>query len=202
MIELDSNKTLILVIDMQNDFLQKGAPLEVPMGRELIGDLNNFLNKSRKNNIPVVFTKQVNTEHNLGQLSRSHPLLIKEKACWKNTTGTNIHNSINISDSDIIVNKHRYDAFWGTELDNILRNLKIKNLIITGVTSSGCCLDTGRGAIKREYNVVFLHDLTGTYRYNNHGHGEYSAEDIHKAACTIVGQTIGEVCSYEDVMFC
>jgi len=50
--KLDARKTALLVIDMQNGFIEKGSPLEVPMAREQIPNIRKLVNFCRENNIP------------------------------------------------------------------------------------------------------------------------------------------------------
>ena len=56
--------------------------------------------------------------------------------------------------------KHRYSAFFGTDLDIILREWGVDTVIILGTTTENCCHATGRDAMFRNYRVVFLSDAT------------------------------------------
>lgn len=200
-LQLDPDSTAVLVIDMQNDFLLEGAPLEMEMGREFIPELSAFLDRSREAGVPVVFTRQVNSAHDFGGLGDSHTVLEEEKICWEGTEGAEIHDDLTPKPEDISITKPRYDAFWGTPMDNILRSLDVKNVVITGVSSTGCCFDTARGALKREYNVIYPPDLTGTYQYDDFGFGEKTPHELHEAVCTIVGQTTGSPVNSENLRY-
>jgi len=62
--------------------------------------------------------------------------------------------------SDTIIDKNRYSAFLGTELDSLLQNTGIEDLIITGVLTNCCCETTARDAFMRDYRVFFVADAT------------------------------------------
>ena len=55
--------------------------------------------------------------------------------------------------------KRRYDAFFGTELEMVLRSCGIETVVITGVCTEACCFSTARTAQAYEYDVAFISDL-------------------------------------------
>lgn len=61
---------------------------------------------------------------------------------------------------DIVVSKHRYSGFFQTELDDVLRGLGAKHLLVTGCTTSVCVESTVRDAMFRDYSCVVLEDCT------------------------------------------
>jgi nicotinamidase-related amidase len=61
-----------------------------------------------------------------------------------------------------VVIKHRYSAFYNTDLETVLRVQGIEQLVITGVMSNMCCESTARDAYFRDYRVFFLADATGS----------------------------------------
>jgi nicotinamidase-related amidase len=60
--------------------------------------------------------------------------------------------------ADLIVRKRRLDAFFGTDLDIVLRSAGITQLALTGFTTSGGVLATVHGACDRDYEVTVLED--------------------------------------------
>lgn len=48
-------KFALVIVDMLNDFIKKGAPLEVPLGRKVIGPIRRLLDKARHSSIPVIY---------------------------------------------------------------------------------------------------------------------------------------------------
>jgi ureidoacrylate peracid hydrolase len=59
--------------------------------------------------------------------------------------------------------KHKYDAFFETDLDAILRFHNVETLIVTGTATNVCCESTARSAFMRDYQVAFLSDANATF---------------------------------------
>jgi isochorismate hydrolase len=73
-----------------------------------------------------------------------------------------IINAISPLETDGILDKNRYSAFWDTGLDESLKSIDIEELIITGVMTNCCCETTAREAFVRDYRVFFVADATAT----------------------------------------
>lgn len=67
-----------------------------------------------------------------------------------------------------VVIKHRYSAFYNTDLETILRCLRVEDLVITGVMTNMCCESTARDAYYRDYRVFFPADGTGSINEEMH----------------------------------
>jgi len=201
-LDLDPGATAVLVVDMQNDFLESGAPIEAPMGREFVGDLARFVERCREAGAPIVFTKAVYRENgcdanSLGDLfvprSDERPLL-------EGTPGAELYGPLEPHDDDVVIQKHRFSAFYNTDLEVVLRGLGVDTLVLTGVTTENCVGTTARDAHFRDYHVVFLPDLTGTFDYPDAGFGPRSAEEIHETYCTIIAHSVGTLATPGDVL--
>jgi len=70
------------------------------------------------------------------------------------TWGWQIVDELKPHEDDIIIRKIRYDAFFGTPLDYILRSLGIRNLVITGTVANICVLHTAGSAALLGYKVI------------------------------------------------
>ena len=79
----------------------------------------------------------------------------------KDTWNTQIVSELTPQSSDIVVTKHRFSGFYGTDLDVILRGLGIKYLVFTGCTTSVCVESTLRDAMFRDYCCLLLAGLRG-----------------------------------------
>jgi ureidoacrylate peracid hydrolase len=60
----------------------------------------------------------------------------------------------------VVVSKHRFSGFFETELDEVLRGLGAKYLLVTGCTTSVCVEATVRDAMYRDYTCIVLEDCT------------------------------------------
>ena len=65
-------------------------------------------------------------------------------------------------DGEIVIKKHRYSAFYGTDLEIILRGLGVTTVVIAGVSTDNCCHATARDALFRDFRVVVLADATAS----------------------------------------
>jgi nicotinamidase-related amidase len=65
-------------------------------------------------------------------------------------------------DSEIIIHKPSYGAFYDTALETILRNLSKDTVIICGTLTNFCCGTTARQAYERGFKVIFGSDVTST----------------------------------------
>lgn len=74
-----------------------------------------------------------------------------------------IYDEIERQEDDIVVVKRVFSAFFGTDLDLILRISEIDTMIIAGLAAHSSCEATARDARHRNYRVIFLSDGTATY---------------------------------------
>lgn len=72
------------------------------------------------------------------------------------------HRGLVIEPGDIRLEKPRYGAFHGTDLEVLLRSRGIDTVIITGIRTNICCDTTAREAMQREFRDFFLSDATAT----------------------------------------
>lgn len=181
-LEVDPVRAAVLVVDMQNDFGARGgmfdrAGIDISgIGAAATATLR-VLEASRDAGLPVVYVK---TEHpadlaNAGPEDGPHwikhlPLRVGEEVVApdgsqgrilvKDTWNTRILNELEPRPGDVVVAKHRYSGFFETELDDVLRGLMAKYLIVTGCTTSICVESTVRDAMYRDYRCVVLEDCT------------------------------------------
>ncbi len=201
-LKLESESTAIIVVDMQNDFVEEGAPLETPMGRKFAGKLNDLLETSRDAGATVIYTTHAHRESGCdkGTMADLWVPIDEGAGLVDGTRGIEIYDEVAPKEDEVVIKKHRYSGFYGTDLDIILRNSGIETVVITGVTTENCCAMTAREAQFRDYNVVFLADLTGTFPYPDQGYGERSPQEIHETVCTIMGTSVGTLATAADVV--
>jgi nicotinamidase-related amidase len=197
----EPGKTVLLVIDMQYDFLAGGAPYESSHGREMIGELNGLIQLCRTKAIPVVFTIHSHRADgtDLGAVRYLHPLTAAGKAMREGTQGVELYPDVDVRDTDHFVAKRRFSAFFETELDLLLRNLGAEVLIVAGVATNVCCESTVRDAFFRDYKVIFLSDGNGTIPLADAGWGAYTPEEVQRFTLTAISTFFGEVASMAEV---
>lgn len=73
-------------------------------------------------------------------------------------SGTKIYEQVKPTASDYRINKNEFSSFYKTNLEALLRKLKVKRLIITGVSTHWCVMTTAVDASYRRYEIVLLDD--------------------------------------------
>ena len=196
---IDPKTTAVLVIDMQNDFVLPGGPLFSQMGYDMLEHMGEFLTRCRQTGMLVVYTKNTLRPDgkDMGNFGEFCTEIKEGKACVAGTPGAEICDAISPKDTDIVVVKHRYSAFFRTDLETLLKGSGIKTVAITGVCTDACCLSTARDAGFLDYSIAFLSDLTGTVDYADAGFGPLSAQDMHLQTLNLVAQTTGDVMTSE-----
>jgi ureidoacrylate peracid hydrolase len=192
---IDPHTTAFIVVDMENDFVAPGAPLETPAGRAMLPQLARALACCRERGIPVIYTTHAHRPGgcDLGRRFAAHPTIGRGKALVDGTLGVAIFPGIAPRDDEIVITKHRYSAFYGTDLEIVLRGLGVTTVVIAGVTTENCCHATARDALFRDFRVVFLADATATSDYPDRGYGGMSADEVHRATLVILAASTAEV---------
>ncbi|MFN8443219.1 MAG: isochorismatase family cysteine hydrolase [Caldilineaceae bacterium] len=151
---LAANKTAIIVVDMQNDFVKSGGSLVVPDAMATVPAIQDLLMRGRAKGIKVAYTQDSHMEGD------------KEWTIWprhteQGTWGWQIIDELAPQPGDLICPKPRYDGFYGTQLDHYLSNQwGVENVVIVGTISSICVLHTAAGAGLRWYQVVVPADAS------------------------------------------
>jgi len=155
--KLKKENSALLVIDMQKFFLDPNSPSFTCGGMAILPNLKKLIASFRKAGRPVIYTCHVH-----------HPDFIDagimkwwwEGACLEGTPESLVHDDIAPLEREKVIFKHRYSAFYNTDLETILRCLKIEDLVISGIMTNMCCESTARDAYYRDLKVHFLADAT------------------------------------------
>jgi bifunctional isochorismate lyase/aryl carrier protein len=159
---LDLQKSALLVLDMQEYFLNSDSHAFIPSGESIIPEIQQLAAAFEEAGRPVVFTRHINTPEDAGAMSR-----------WWRDVITENHPLSRITDAldtsrGFFLQKSQYDAFYNTELEMILKENGATQVVITGVMTHLCCETTARSAFVRGYDVFFTIDGTATYNEDYH----------------------------------
>jgi len=69
---------------------------------------------------------------------------------------------------ELVIDKNSSGAFNGTAIDQLLRNMEIETLVVTGLATDMCVETTSRDAADRGYNVIVVEDATATFMPAHH----------------------------------
>ena len=157
----DPVDSALLVLDMQNYFLEEDSHAFVPSAPAIIPGISGLVDLYCKLGRPVIFTRHVS--------DGSPATMLK---WWDDSMAGNDMRSEIISSLDtgggMVLEKSTYDAFLHTDLENILRANGIADIVICGVMTHLCCETTARSAFNRNFNVFFPVDGTATYNESFH----------------------------------
>ena len=190
----DKSHAALLVIDMQRDFVDEGAIMEVPMARQCLPEMRRILDRCRAEGVPVFFTRHVLSDRfNISPLETTYIPRLKAAGMREGTAGVEVVEALQPLASETVIDKHRYDAFYNTQLDTALRNVRRPNgvdtVIIIGTVTNICCESTARSAFMRDYKVAFIADANG-------GLDQAS----HDATLDIIGKVFGRVMTTDELL--
>jgi len=163
---VDPARTAHIVIDLQNGFMEPGAPVEVPAAREIVPQVNAIsraLREAGGTNVFVRFTTAPDGERSWSTFYARMPA---EQARGHREAFTPGHHywelwpGLDVEPADLKVDKTRFGAFIpGTcDLHEILQRRGIDTLIVTGTLTNCCCESTARDAMQLNYRVIFVSD--------------------------------------------
>ena len=151
---------------MQNDFVLNGRPMEVPAARDIIGEIQTLVSTCREMCTPVIYTQHIlQDDFDISPLETTYIPILKSVGMRRGTNGVDIVEELTPHPGDVVVEKHRYDAFHNTRLESVLRSIRglnaIDTVIVTGTLTEVCCESTVRSAFMRDYKVALASDATG-----------------------------------------
>lgn len=142
-------KEALLIIDMLNDFVRAGAPLEVPATRAILPALQQRLEQARARGVPVIYVCDAHAADDPEFARMGWP-----PHAVKGTPGAEVVAELTPLETDPVVEKTAYSGFHHTGLEGILQSLGITNLVLTGCVTNICILYTAYDAVIRGYTVT------------------------------------------------
>jgi nicotinamidase-related amidase len=175
---VDPAHTALLVVDMQRDFCTPGGAfdklgVDISMYPPMVPRLARLIDGARAAGVPVFYIQMTvlpgrisdspaqirfNLRLHLGSDGVVEPLDYTPDG----SEGQEIIPELAPRDGDVVVKKYRSSAFWGTNLDMLLRANGIKTCIVSGCTTEGCVESTARDAMFGDYYVVIPEDCVAS----------------------------------------
>ena len=196
----DPRRVALAVIDMQNDFVRLGAPLEVPQSRDTLPVIADLIGRLRSASIPIIYTRFLGGP-NPTLVWRfnpqiASPTLFCVPGHWR-TYGdvegprevTAIVDELAPLPGDVIVDKFGYDAFFHTHLADTLRSLGRDTLVLCGTVTQVCVDSTVRGAFHNQVRPVVVRDAVSSYD-----------DAVAEATLVTVERSFGDVVLARDVV--
>ena len=188
--------TALIVVDMQNDFCASDGFVanggrDVSHVQEMAKRLPELIELARQAGVLVVFVRcAYSTDDNrylsdvwLEQAARRQGSgYTLAPVCQEGTRGGEYYGDVRPVEGDIIVTKHRYSAFHGTDLEVILRSHGVRTVVLTGVSTHVCVETTAREAFVRDYYTVVVADGSAAY-----------LQQEHETALKLIDRFFGEI---------
>lgn len=175
---IDVARTALVIIDMQRDFLEPGGFGEtlgndVSLLKAAVAPIRSVLDAARDAGMLVIHTR----EGHRGDLSDAPPLKVERgephlrigapgpmgRILIRGEPGHDIIPELYPADSEPVIDKPGKGAFYQTELELMLRNRRIDNLLVCGVTTEVCVNTTVREGNDRGFRCIVLSDCCASY---------------------------------------
>jgi ureidoacrylate peracid hydrolase len=175
-LEIDLVRSAVIVVDMQNAFISKGGMFEtrgfdVVSIQRVIEPIRIICDKAREKKVRVIYIAHI-LSPDLREVGPESSFWYKsvraylEDSKWKDkylirgTWGSEIVDSLKPKKGDLLIEKPRFSAFFGTNLDTILKTYNIKFLFFTGCATNICVEASVRDAANLSYFPVLISDAT------------------------------------------
>ena len=168
---IDPSRTAHVVVDMQNGFMEPGAPVEVPEAREIVPNVNRITGALRDAGGTIAYLRFKTDADALSSWTAFYHVMFDapHRETMIAAFAPDAHHFalsplLDVRAGDWIVDKSRYSGFVpGTsDLYDRLRAAGIDTLIITGTLTNCCCESTARDAMQRDFRVIFVSDGNAT----------------------------------------
>jgi len=180
-VRVDPSRTALIIGDMQNDFVKEGGTLVVPSAEGTIPAIRRLLDLARDSGMRVVFIQDT---HRDGDPEWE----IWGEHCREESWGWQVVDEFAPREDEATVRKPRYDAFYGTQLEHLLRLWGVNTLIICGTVANICVHYTASSAAMRWFNVIVPKDCISSFN-------DFDME----ASLSQTASLLGEVTSSGDI---
>lgn len=194
--KLTTTRTALLVVDMQNAFLDDGGSMvqrgfDIQPLKKSISPCVSLVNLARSAKVPVIYTRYVyrSDYQDAGVRVREFaPETITTRSLAAGTWDIEIVDTLAPKSTEIIIDKNRPSAFINTSLTKTLSELNIESLVICGVTTNICVESTARDASQHDFRTFVVGDATAEFE-----------EDRYKVALKTLAFIFAKVISVDDV---
>ena len=152
---IDDSRAALLIIDFQADVFDGGA-LQIVGAEAVLPKAKQVLAAARKIGLPIIHTQEVHRKEMVDfgrELDGAEPV-----HCLETWAGTDFHPELYPRNGEYKIAKRRYSSFFGTDLEILLRGLKVDTLIVMGVMTNVCVHYTVADAHQKDYRCYVIED--------------------------------------------
>lgn len=171
---VDTARTALVVVDLQNDFVRAGAPQEVAEARATLPAIAQLIDECRGGAIPVLFTRYTAGPKVTHQAWFSPECGPELRSCWRGVErryldrpqplrGHDVVDEVAPAPGEVIIDKYGYGSFTNTTLDDSLRAHDVRQVWLVGTVTQICVEETAREGFHRGYEVVVAADAVSSF---------------------------------------
>lgn len=194
------NRTALVVVDMQNDFVRVGAPQEVPDARATIPTIRSLIDRFHARGRPVIYTRFLAGPHQTLIWTWSPELAPPQRSCWPGVMrpygdidglreGPAVIDELSPTPGDLVVDKYGYGAFHRTRLHDILVAHAVDTVVVVGTVTQICVDETVRGAFEIGLRAILVEDGVSSFD-----------PELHRATLRNVAMKFGRVTTSAELL--
>jgi ureidoacrylate peracid hydrolase len=188
MVDIAVGRSLLLVHDVVNHFVDRGGPDLAPV----LANIARLLAAARRHDLPVAFAVPGRGEPAIGPRPGS------AQSIW-GSAAAEVPDALQPSARDLMVRKPRYGAFFGTDLEARMRGMGRDTLVICGISLAGGVETTVRDADNRDLASVVVEDACLCRGIPDLGWGAVSAEDVARVTLSLIAERFADVASTDEI---
>lgn len=181
----DLHSSALLVIDMQNFFIEESSHAFIPSAGSIVPNINKLTGLYAELGLPVIFTRYAVAEaDDVRTMERWWDDILMD-----GDPLSDLHSSISVPEQSRTVRKSTYDAFHGTGVKSFLEKRGVGTVVVTGVMTNLCCETSARSAFVNNFNVYFVIDANATMN-----------EALHLSALKSIAHGFGVLTGTEELI--
>ena len=188
---MDWKTTALVVIDMENAFIDPASPLCIKQAMDTIPACGKVIRKARERKIPVFFVNRVYRKNGSDvEFTRYQSWYDGDRYLAPGSTGPlsiDVPMEFKPEKGDYCIVKPRFSAFFQTELDLIFRRLGIKTVFLAGTTTPNCIRTTCYDGLSLDYNIVVIEDCCSS---NTEEIQRVNLEDMARVGAVIISSEV------------
>ncbi len=146
---MEQGRRALLVVDLLEDFVRPGAPLEVPRTRAILPAVRRRIARARRAGELVVYVCDAHRKHDPEFSRMGWP-----PHAVRGTRGAAVASEISPEPGDVVVEKTTYAGFYRTHLQSVLRRHRVREVQLVGCVTNICILYVASEAALRGYDVT------------------------------------------------
>ncbi len=164
--EINIKKSALVLVEFQNQWTERGLYHRLIRGqlesRNVLENTRFLVREARKNGIRIIHAPLViDPERKKGWLARLTSGRVFTKNTWKSKFTEGVH-----EEGDLIVEgRYAFDAFTGSNLEQLLEDNQIETVFLCGFTTDQCVAKTMKTALKKGFRSFLVSDCTATLNH-------------------------------------